>query len=69
MVQKEQLQNVALRLENLETEVFAIKKIIGSEIEKKDPQAWNKLEKLGEKIAKAKKIEVPSWKIISESRR
>ncbi|MBU0951953.1 MAG: hypothetical protein KKH91_03885 [Elusimicrobia bacterium] len=52
---------------NIETQVLEIKK--HTKLERKDPAAWEKLEKLGKKISKEWKSSKTSWQLISEGRR
>jgi len=42
---------------------------MGVEKEKKDPDAWRKLESVGRKINNAWKSDKQSWQLISEARR
>ena len=65
-----------LRIQNLENEVKLLKieiaylrRIMGVEKEKKDPDAWRKLESVGRKINNAWKSDKQSWQLISEARR
>lgn len=65
-----------LRIQNLENEVKLLKieiaylrRIMGVEKEKKDPDAWRKLESIGRKINNAWKSDKQSWQLISEARR
>jgi len=55
------------RIEALQSELIALKKTLDSP--RKDPKAWEKLDKLGKDIAKAWKVPESSWELISESRR
>ncbi len=57
------------RVKTLETEILVMRRILGAKIEKKDPNAWDKLNALGKKISKSWKSKKPSWKLISEFRR
>ncbi len=57
------------KIRSLETELRSMTVYAGAAKWKKDPAAWEKLNKLGNEISKSWKIDKPSFKIISESRR
>jgi hypothetical protein len=42
---------------------------LGVEREKKDPKAWEKLERVGKKISNSWKSDKQSWQLISGERR
>lgn len=65
----EKLKEMENKINLIETEVTMIRRIIGVRAEKKNPIAWERLEKLGKQIGKGWKLKEPSWEIISESRR
>lgn len=57
------------KIKSLEAEIIIMKKLLNIRMEKKDPKAWERLQKLGKEISKSWKSKKPSWQIISESRR
>ncbi len=57
------------RVDALETEVVAMKRMQGLQREKKDPNAWERLDAIGKEIRKSWKSKKQSWELISESRR
>lgn len=66
---EEIVKNIKDRVGALETEVLAMKRIQGVQIEKKDPKAWGRLDAIGKEISKSWKSKKQSWQLISESRR
>ena len=66
---EEIVKNIKDRVGALETEVLAMKRIQGVQIEKKDPKAWERLDAVGKEISKSWKSKKQSWQLISESRR
>ncbi len=60
------LQN---RIDALEIELKAMRRMLGAAAEKKDPKAWDRLHLVGEEITRDWKSDKPSWQLISESRR
>jgi galactokinase/mevalonate kinase-like predicted kinase len=66
---EEIVKNLKDRVDALETEVLAMKRIQGVQIEKKDPKAWERLDAIGKEISKSWKSKKQSWQLISESRR
>lgn len=58
--------DTAAILEKVYKKRMLIKKIRPSE---KNEKAWEKLEKIGEAVSAKWKSKIPSWKIISQSRR
>lgn len=60
------LQN---RIDALETELKAMRRVLGAAAEKKDPKAWDRLHLVGKEITSDWKSDKPSWQLISESRR
>jgi len=56
-----------MAVRNINSQVLEIKK--QTKLERKDPLAWKKLEKLGRKISKEWKSSKTSWQLISEGRR
>lgn len=66
---EEIVKNIKDRVGALETEVLAMKRIQGVQIEKKDPKAWERLDAIGKEISKSWKSKKQSWQLISESRR
>ena len=66
---EEIVKNLKDRVDTLETEVLAIKRIQGAHIETKDPKAWERLEAIGKEISRSWKSKKQSWQLISESRR
>ena len=50
-------------------EQMLIKGILNTEMEKKDPRAWAKMKRIGRTISRTWKVKVPSWELISTSRR
>ena len=64
---EEIVKNIKDRVGALETEVLAMKRIQGVQIEKKDPKAWEKLDAIGKEISKSWKSKKQSWQLISES--
>ncbi len=57
------------RVDVLETELTAMRRMLGAEIARKDPRAWDRLHAIGKEITKAWKSKKPSWQLISEARR
>lgn len=57
------------RVHILETELTAMRRMLGAEIARKDPKAWDRLRTVGKEITKAWKSKKPSWQLISEARR
>lgn len=66
---EEIVKNIKDRVGALETEVLAMKRIQGVQIEKEDPKAWERLDAIGKEISKSWKSKKQSWQLISESRR
>jgi hypothetical protein len=60
------LQN---RIDALEIELKAMRRMLGATAEKKDPKAWDRLHLVGKEITSDSKSDKPSWQLISESRR
>ncbi len=50
-------------------EQMLIKGILNTEMEKKEPRAWAKMKRIGRTISRTWKVKVPSWELISTSRR
>ncbi|MFQ6118999.1 MAG: hypothetical protein ACE5KE_03820 [Methanosarcinales archaeon] len=65
----DKIQDLKNRIDILESEILALKRILGVKMERKDPNAWQRLEAIGKEISKSWKSEKPSWQLISESRR
>jgi len=66
---EELVKNLKERVDALETEVVALKRMQGVQLEKKDPNAWERLDAIGEELSKSWKSKKQSWQLISESRR
>jgi len=64
-----EIESLEGKVRSLETEIIIMKRMVGVKMERKDPKAWEKLQKLGKEISKSWKLDKPSWQIISESRR
>jgi len=62
---EEIVKNLKDRVDALETEVLAMKRIQGVQIEKKDPKAWERLDAIGKEISKSWKSKKQSWQLIS----
>jgi len=69
MQKSKEIESLKDRVSGLEMEVTIMKRMVGVKMEKKDPKAWKKLQRLGKDISKSWKSDKPSWQIISESRR
>lgn len=63
------IQNLENEVKLLKVEVAYLKRILGVEKEKKDPEAWKKLESVGRRISNSWKSDKQSWQLISEARR
>jgi len=63
------IQNLENEVKLLKIEITYLKRILGVEREKKDPKAWEKLEKVGRKISDSWKFDKQSWQLISGERR
>ncbi len=63
------IQNLENEVKLLKIEIAYLKRILGVEREKKDPKAWEKLEKVGKKISNSWKSDKQSWQLISGERR
>ena len=63
------IQNLENEVKLLKIEIAYLKRILGVEREKKDPKAWEKLERVGKKISNSWKSDKQSWQLISEERR
>ncbi len=50
-------------------EQMLIKSMFNTEMEKKNPRAWAKVKRIGRSISRAWKAKMPSWQVISVSRR
>lgn len=57
------------RIDILETELIAMRRMLGTTMEKKDSKAWDRLHKIGKQISLEWKRDKPSWQLISEARR
>ena len=66
---EELVKNLKERVDALETEVVALKRMQGVQLEKKDPNAWERRDAIGEELSKSWKSKKQSWQLISESRR
>jgi len=66
---EELVKNLKERVDALETEVVALKRMQGVQLEKKGPNAWERLDVIGKEISKSWKSKKQSWQLISESRR
>ena len=60
------LQN---RIDALEIELKAMRRMLGAAAEKKDPKSWDRLHMVGKEITRDWKSDKSSWQLISESRR
>jgi len=67
MLETVQCGGLKMAVRNINSQVLEIKK--QTKLERKDPLAWKKLEKLGRKISKEWKSSKTSWQLISEGRR
>jgi len=63
------IQNLENEVKLLKIEIAYLKRILGVEREKKDPKAWEKLERVGKKISDSWKSDKQSWQLISGERR
>lgn len=66
---RDSIQSLKSRIDTLETELNAMRRMLGATMEKKDPKAWDRLHSVGKKISKEWKSKKPSWQLISEARR
>ncbi len=57
------------RIDALEIELKAMRRMLGAAAEKKDSKAWDRLHIVGKEIARDWKRDKPSWQLISEDRR
>ncbi|HIH44505.1 MAG TPA: hypothetical protein HA257_05360 [Candidatus Methanoperedenaceae archaeon] len=57
------------RIDSLEVELKAMRRMLGAVAEKKDSKAWDRLHIVGKAIARDWKSDKPSWQLISEARR
>jgi hypothetical protein len=63
------IQNLENEVKLLKIEIAYLKRILGVEREKKDPKAWEKLERVGKKISDSWKSDKQSWQLILGERR
>ncbi len=63
------IQNLENEVKLLKIEIAYLKRILRVEREKKDPEAWEKLERVGKKISNSWKSDKQSWQLISGERR
>ena len=63
------IQNLENEVKLLKIEISYLKRILRVEGEKKDPKAWEKLERVGKEISDSWKSDKQSWQLISEERR
>ena len=63
------IQSLKSRINTLESELNAMRRLHGVSMEKKDPKAWERLHAIGREITKEWKSKKPSWQLISEERR
>ncbi len=63
------VQILKSRIDDLETELNAMRRTLGATMEKKDPKAWDRLHAIGKEIAHEWKSKKPSWQLVSEARR
>ncbi len=66
---KTTVQTLKSRIDTLETELIAMRRMLGATMEKKDSKAWDRLHKIGKQISLEWKSDKPSWQLISEARR
>lgn len=66
---KTTLKTLQNRIDALEVELKAMRRILGTAEEKKDPKAWDRLRMVGKEISRDWKSDKPSWQLISEARR
>jgi hypothetical protein len=63
------IQNLENEVKILKIEIAYLKRILGVEREKKDPKAWEELERVGKRISNSWKSDKQSWQLISGERR
>jgi hypothetical protein len=63
------IQHIENEIKCLKIEITELKKYLHIMKEKKDPNAWKKLEKIGKKINDSWKSDKQSWELILESRK
>jgi hypothetical protein len=68
-LEETRIQNLENEVKLLKIEIAHLKRILGVEREKKDPKAWEKLERVGKKISDSWKSDEQSWQLISGKRR
>ncbi len=66
---KTTVQILKSRIDTLETELIAMRRMLGATMEKKDSKAWDRLHTIGKQISFEWKSDKPSWQLISEARR
>lgn len=68
VVTESEMEEVREKVRRLEVEMLLIERKVGLITEQKDPNAWERLDKLGKKINTLWRAKKPSWQIISEMR-
>ncbi|HLB69668.1 MAG TPA: hypothetical protein VJJ51_01345 [Candidatus Methanoperedens sp.] len=66
---KTTIKTLKNRIDALEIELKAMRRMLGAAAEKKDPKAWDRLHVVGKEISCDWKSDKPSWQLISEDRR
>lgn len=66
---KTTLKTLQNRIDALEVELKAMRRMLGIAEERKDPKAWDRLHMVGKEISRDWKSNKPSWQLISEARR
>ncbi len=66
---KTTMKTLKNRIDSLETELTAMRRLLGATMERKDPKAWDRLHAIGREISRDWKSDKPSWQLISEARR
>ncbi|MCZ7355738.1 MAG: hypothetical protein O8C66_02830 [Candidatus Methanoperedens sp.] len=66
---EDSIQTLKSRIDTLETELNAMRRMLGAKMEKKNPKAWDRLHAVGREITREWKSKKPSWQLISEARR
>ncbi len=63
------IQALKSRIAALETELNAMRRTVGATMEKKDPEAWDRLHLIGKELSREWKSKKPGWQLVSEARR
>lgn len=61
---KTTVQTLKSRIDTLETEIIAMRRVLGATMEKKDSKAWDRLHKIGKQISLEWKSDKKSHSIV-----